>query len=372
MQLNKIIITGYELSGLGGMETVCSKLVTLLKARNPDLDISFVFFKEGSRKVSDEWLKNCRHYRVTSKIKNTKIRRLSFANSLRKIIHRERPDLILAIDTLSCFISKLARQYTWRKPVIFSWLHFSTHNLYKAKYVQCADYHLSICSAITEQLTNMGINKNRIFTVHNPVQRSHMLIPRPTKGARFIYVERVIADGQKNVRGLFEGLAKVQGEWVLDIIGTGEDTDLLKAFAQDLGISGRINWHGWRKEPWHFIHDVLQNVSCLLMTSHFEGFGMVLAEASSHGVYSISSDCLVGPADIIKENINGNLYPVDKPEHLVSLIQAIVEGKELPDGETIQHTIEAFYEDNYILKIIQAFGCAGFDLSPDQSAARLS
>lgn len=370
MQLNKIIIIGYELSGLGGMETVCGKLVNLLKARHPALDISFVFIKEGNRTVCDDWLQGNRCQRITSGIKNTKIRRLSFANSVRKIIRQEQPDLILAIDTLSCFISQVARRYTLHKPVIFSWLHFSTHNLYKAKYVQCADYHLSICSAITGQLTDMGIDKNRISTVYNPVSRSHVLIPRPEQSARFIYVGRVIADGQKNMRGLFDALSKVHGDWILDIIGSGDDNYLLKDIAQQHGISERIHWHGWQRQPWNYVQDTLGTVSCLLMTSHFEGFGMVLAEASAHGVYAISSDCQVGPADIIQENINGNLYPVDQPEKLVSLIQEIIDGKTLPDGNKIQHAIEAFYEDNYILKVIQAFDSAGLSLPYAQDAER--
>ena len=92
MQLKKIIITGYEISGLGGTETVCLNLVKLLRMQSPDIDISFVFLKKNNGgHVNDEWLAGQRYCRLSSNIKITKLSRLSFAYSLRKIINRESP-----------------------------------------------------------------------------------------------------------------------------------------------------------------------------------------------------------------------------------------------------------------------------------------
>ena len=79
MQLKKIIITGYEISGLGGTETVCLNLVKLLRMQSPDIDISFVFLKKNNGgHVNDEWLAGQRYCRLSSNIKITKLRRLSF------------------------------------------------------------------------------------------------------------------------------------------------------------------------------------------------------------------------------------------------------------------------------------------------------
>lgn len=375
MQLMKIIITGYETSGLGGMETVCLNLVKLLRMQNPYIDVSFVFFKKNNNNsVNDNWLVGQRYCRLSSNIKITKLRRLSFAYGLRKIILQEKPDVIISLDTLSCYISHVARMYTDKQVKIFSWFHFSIFDFYKnnykkkIKYINKADYHLSISSGITRQLIEMGIDKSTIATIYNPVARCDIRIPTPEKPARFVYVGRVVADGQKNVRGLFNGLAEVKGAWSLDIIGTGPDVDTLKALAETLGISENIHWHGWQKSPWEYIQNTLKNITCLLLTSHFEGFVMVLVEASAHGVYAISSNCETGPADIITEGINGNLYPTDEPEKLVALLQEIVDGKPLPAGEQIQQAIEEFYEDNYIIKVSEAFAMAGFTLAPSSTS----
>ena len=375
MQLKKIIITGYEISGLGGTETVCLNLVKLLRMQSPDIDISFVFLKKNNGgHVNDEWLAGQRYCRLSSNIKITKLRRLSFAYSLRKIINRESPDIIISLDTLSCYICHVARKYAHKQVKIFSWFHFSIFDFYKnnykkkIKYINKADYYLSISSGITRQLVEMGIDRQRIVTIFNPVTRHDVSIPTPKNHARFVYVGRVVADGQKNVRGLFNGLAELQGAWSLDVIGTGQDVETLVALAKTLGISDNIHWHGWQKSPWKYIQNTLKNITCLLLTSHFEGFGMVLAEASAHGVYAISSDCETGPADIIKEGINGNLYPTDEPEKFVSLLQGIVDGKTLPAGEQIQQAIEEFYEDNYIIKVNKAFAMAGFTLAPSSAS----
>ncbi|MBA7803843.1 glycosyltransferase [Citrobacter freundii] len=377
MKLKKIIITGYEISGLGGTETVCLNLVKLLRMQNPDIDVSFVFFKKNNNsQVNDDWLTGQRYCRLSSNVKITKLRRLCFAYALRKIIIREEPDVIISLDTLSCYISNIARKYTGKQVEIFSWFHFSIFDFYKKnykkkiKYINKADFYLSISSGITQQLIDMGIDRNSIATIFNPVARCPVCIPTPKGNTRFVYLGRVVADGQKNIRGIFNGLAKLKGEWSLDIIGTGPDVDTLTALAETLGISKNIHWHGWQKSPWEYIQNTLKNITCLLLTSHFEGFGMVLAEASAHGVYAISSNCETGPADIIKEGINGNLYSPDNPEQFVSLLQEIVDGKVLPAGTQIQHAIEDFYEDNYILKVNEAFALAGLTITASSFSQR--
>lgn len=117
----------------------------------------------------------------------------------------------------------------------------------------------------------MGIEDGRISTIYNPIARSPVCIPRPLEGTRFIYVGRIIADGQKNMRGLFDALAQTKGAWTLDIIGAGADMEVLQEYAKAVGIEDRLCWHGWQKTP-SYIRETLQTATCLLSSSHFEGF----------------------------------------------------------------------------------------------------
>ena len=47
--------------------------------------------------------------------------------------------------------------------------------------------------------------------------------------------------------------------------------------------------------------------SIYVMSSHFEGFGMVLAEASSYELPCIAFNVATGPSDIIESNLSGYL-----------------------------------------------------------------
>ena len=48
---------------------------------------------------------------------------------------------------------------------------------------------------------------------------------------------------------------------------------------------------------------------------------MVLCEASSYGIFCISSNCPTGPEDIITPELNGLLYPVKDVASLANHLQ---------------------------------------------------
>ncbi len=361
MEVNRVIIVGNELSGLGGMETVILRFITLLRASEPTINISLVFFRAAKtnrkvrREVNDDWLAGQAYCKITPPVRHRKLGRLFLANSLRKIFRHEKPDLILSLDPILCFISVMAREFSFHKTVVLSWVHFSVTSMSRARYLCRADGHLSISDGITNQLIEMGVDGKTIFTIYNPVPRHEVIIPRPEKTKQFIYVGRVIADGQKNMRELFEALVFVKGDWMLNIVGSGEDEFELKALANKLNITGQIRWHGWQNDPWHYITESLREVTSLILTSKYEGLVMALLEANSYGIYAISSDCETGPLEIIAESVNGSLYASGHKEKLAELLQQIVDGKTLPEGKAVQQAIEKFYVDNYLQRVTQAF-----------------
>lgn len=94
--------------------------------------------------------------------------------------------------------------------------------------------------------------------------------------------------------------------------------------------------------------DIIYNgACCLIMTSNYEGFGMVLVEAMSYGVPCISYDCPEGPSDIIVDNINGYLIPLgDRFKFIEKLIS--INSKEV-SSIAIKNSID-LYEINKIVK----------------------
>jgi glycosyltransferase involved in cell wall biosynthesis len=62
----------------------------------------------------------------------------------------------------------------------------------------------------------------------------------------------------------------------------------------------------------------------LLLCSHTEGLPMVLIEAMRNGLPAVSTDCLYGPADIIKDGENGFLVPRDDDEAFVDAVSVLI------------------------------------------------
>ncbi len=91
--------------------------------------------------------------------------------------------------------------------------------------------------------------------------------------------------------------------WCLEIYGNGELEGKLRSMINDKKLDNSI----FIKSPVKDIEEKYLNSSVYVMTSHFEGFGMVLLEAMACGLPVIAFDCPVGPANIINDSIDGFL-----------------------------------------------------------------
>ena len=127
---------------------------------------------------------------------------------------------------------------------------------------------------------------------------------RPEK--RVIAVGRL--DYQKGFDRLIDAWALVQkgdrfADWRLDIFGQGEWKDMLDRKIQKLGIekSARLD------APVKNIAAEYAASSMLVMSSHYEGFPMVMVEAMSLGLPVVTFDYKCGPKDIIDDGRNGLL-----------------------------------------------------------------
>ncbi|KEY18781.1 glycosyltransferase family 4 protein [Kaistella antarctica] len=110
-------------------------------------------------------------------------------------------------------------------------------------------------------------------------------------------------------------------DWKLELYGTSNENFLN---TEDLK---RINVYHFPPEI--NILEKYLNSSIYVMSSRFEGFGMVLIEAMACGVPCISFDCNYGPSDIIENNEDGLLVEKGEIDALANHINQLIEREEL-------------------------------------------
>ena len=224
-------------------------------------------------------------------------------------------------------------------------------NSIRPKQVTYADAHLAISTGLRDQILRID-RLAKVYTVFNPViPYTGPLIPR-SKSPVFIFVGR-LDDKQKNISFMLEGFSKIRRDWKLIMVGKGSDEDKLKGLSKSLGISRNVEWRGFvNGDPYSVLSD---GATALILTSRFEGFGMVLAEANQRGIPAISSDCQVGPSDIIIHGKNGYLFPEGDMNAFVQMLNDVIDGKlDFDTPEYIAKTAERFSEGKVCKDILQA------------------
>ena len=114
-------------------------------------------------------------------------------------------------------------------------------------------------------------------------------------------------------------------DWKVKIIGDGNRKQELLALINAYDLSNDIEIISKVKD----IHRYYNRVSIFVLTSKTEGFPNALLEAMYFGIPSISYNCDFGPSDIIEDNINGFLTPVNNVELLKEKLNMLITNKEL-------------------------------------------
>lgn len=75
-------------------------------------------------------------------------------------------------------------------------------------------------------------------------------------------------------------------EWTLDIVGEGVEEELYRSLIKKYNLEDRVTIHPFTNH----IQDYYSNAQVYVLSSRWEGFGLVLVEAMAHGLPVVSSD----------------------------------------------------------------------------------
>lgn len=103
----------------------------------------------------------------------------------------------------------------------------------------------------------------------------------------------------------FHLFAARDSQWTLHIVGEGSEEPLYRQLIQRYGLQERVLLHPFTSD----IQAYYSQAQVYVLSSRWEGFGLVLVEAMAHGLPVVSSDLptsleIMGPAGIYFENGN--------------------------------------------------------------------
>jgi glycosyltransferase involved in cell wall biosynthesis len=198
-----------------------------------------------------------------------------------------------------------------------------------------ADRIVAVSAGVADDLAvHCGIPRDHIDVIYNGVVGSDFARKRAAPLEHRWFREGIpviVAAGrfvhQKDFATLMTAFARVvrAREARLVLLGDGPLRGTLIALAESLGIAEYTDMPGFCVNPVPF----LNAASVVVLSSRYEGFGMVLAEALACGTSVVSTDCPHGPAEILDHGRYGRLTPVGDAEALAEAILATL-GSPLP------------------------------------------
>ncbi|ROI09223.1 glycosyltransferase family 4 protein [Chryseobacterium sp. H3056] len=256
----------------------------------------------------------------------------AYRSGIQQMVSVIKPDIISVCDDglKGFFIPAILRS---RIPVIYE-RHVS--KLTEIGAVQSR--HTGIFSALKFRLMNhlaKSFDRFVVLTEGNKKEwtlNNMKVIPNPLpfypEKVSTLRNKKVIAVGKQSYQKAYDLLLESWAilpeelkDWELHIYGKKNESLHLEALAGKLGIGQRVFFHSPTKD----IEKEFLESSVLVLSSRFEGFGMVIIEAMSCGLPVVSFDCPHGPGDIISHGSDGFLARNGDTEELSKYLSLVME-----------------------------------------------
>jgi glycosyltransferase involved in cell wall biosynthesis len=133
---------------------------------------------------------------------------------------------------------------------------------------------------------------------------------------------------RKNLHMTLRALAKLNGDFVFDIVGGWDNeqyTQELLELIESLGLANKVKFHGRLEDQ--ALSNMFEQATIFIMVSQLEGYGMVYTEAMKHGLPIIASDRGAIP-EVVTLDENGILCNPDDEQSIYTAITRLLSNKE--------------------------------------------
>lgn len=282
----------------------------------------------------------------------------SYVSGFKKLVKEVNPDIIIVCDDglKGFFIPTIIGKSI---PIIYE-RHVSKSievrknaSVFKMINTKMKLLLMDLLSKTFNKFVVLTIENRREWKGKNVVVISNPLSFYPIESSALVN-KKVIAVGkqshQKGYDLLLQSWKLVQDknpDWQLEIYGKKDASQGLEQQAKQLKIENSVSFF----EPEKNIKEKYLQSSIYVMSSRFEGFGMVLIEAMACGVPCVSFNCPFGPSDIIKDNEDGFLVENGNTIQLAEKLNLLIKNKDIRNdfGKNAKQNVKRF-QPEIILK----------------------
>jgi glycosyltransferase involved in cell wall biosynthesis len=229
-----------------------------------------------------------------------------------KLINKNKPDFLIVhlMTSLPIFLSLFFNKKTKIILRISGLPKLNFLRFYFWKFFSKNIYKVTCPTKSTYQYISQKniFSKEKIFILNDPVVNIKDFITKKKDKIEqklFLNKKVLVSIGrltrQKNFSFLissFKKIIKKYPEYILIILGEGEQRKSLENLILDLKLNDKVHILGYQNN----IYKYLNIADCFILSSLWEDPGFVLIEAALSNVNIISSDCPNGPKEILPKN----------------------------------------------------------------------
>lgn len=298
----------------GGTERVTSQLASALSDK---YDISILsieklsdsLFFEMDEKIKIDYLFN---YQIDD---NLKKHYFEIVKRIRKYLKNNKINILVTVDVSQLLFISLATVGLNIK--VIAWEQFNSARSKESKVAflsrkiasnRC-DCIVTLTKEDREKYIELFSPKAKVQHIYNPLTPSLL-----NKKNNSVKDNTIISVGRLQYQKGFDMLLEVANilfneyrvsDWNWIIVGEGTKRKELEKKIQEYDLEKKVLLLGEQRDVSSYLNDS----KIFVLTSRYEGFGLVIVEAQYFDLPVISFDCDMGPRELIKEGKNGYLIP---------------------------------------------------------------
>lgn len=338
-----------------------------LKDVPQDIDLYFLKPEELIRKTEN--YKNKKRnlfYKLMYELNMRKERKITLKNTLIHLeeIRKKHGEIDVFLD-YDWGARRYIKKIDAKKKII--WIHSSINNLLKkrskivrfGKNINNYDKIVTICDEMKDEAKKLypylekklcrcynPFNFDRIIKLSEDYSELSEDQKKLMKDDYIVAVSRIDFNS-KDYYTLIKGYKKSLEKGIkekLYIIGDGSDFNNLKEIIKKENLEEKVKLIGKMKNPYVW----MKNAKIFIHSSFYEGFGLVLVEAMICNKIVLSSNCPVGPKEILEKNNCGILFKMKDENDLSEKLEKLLLNQKLMEEyrNRIIERIDEFKADN--------------------------